>query len=393
MKKVLLQLILFAFAGLFLSSCSQGTRKELSSTNFEEKRTETEPVVKYGVTVLPGPMDTVLLKDYVPTSSLAVPQSRVLKAGAAAIDVHAHVYANTDAQVGEWVQTMDEVGIERTVILTDAIGVEFDRLADLYLKRFPDRFQLYCGLDTTGIQAADYPERAVRELVRCYQRGARGVGEVSDKGWGIGGQRESPLPRNRRLHPDDSRLDLFWKKCGELGLPVNLHIADHPSCWKPLGPNQERTPDFQGFNLYGLDVPSYDDLLAARDRLLAKHRNTLFIACHLSNQGNDLESLGKALGRFPNLYVDISARDYELGRQPRTAQRFLTRYKNRVMFGTDMGMDKKMYQSWWRLLETDDEFIPGRLWWRYYGLELPSPVLQALYQENARRVLNWQPPG
>jgi hypothetical protein len=85
--------------------------------------------------------------------------------------------------------------------------------------------------------------------------------------------------------------------------------------------------------------------------------------------------------------VDISARDYEVGREPRTAARFLARYRNRVMFGTDMGREKSMYQAWWRLFESADEFIPGRVWWRYYGLELPAPVLESLYRGNAREVL------
>jgi predicted TIM-barrel fold metal-dependent hydrolase len=96
------------------------------------------------------------------------------------------------------------------------------------------------------------------------------------------------------------------------------------------------------------------------------------------------------LDAHPNLYVDISARDYEVGRQPRTAARFLTRYKDRVLFGTDMERDPAMYRSWWRLLESADEYLPGRIWWRYYGLELSSSVLKSLYRDNAKRVLNWQ---
>jgi predicted TIM-barrel fold metal-dependent hydrolase len=175
-----------------------------------------------------------------------------------------------------------------------------------------------------------------------------------------------------------------------LRLPINLHIADHPSCWKPLGPRQERTPDFQSFNLYGKDVPSYEELLATRDRLLAKHPKTTFIACHFSNQGNDLASLGKTLDQFPNLMLDIAARDYEIGRQPRFATVFFKRYRDRLLFGTDMGRQQSMYVGWWRLLETADEYIPGRIWWRYYGLELPSDVLESVYQGNARRLLNWR---
>ncbi|MFI5387916.1 MAG: amidohydrolase family protein, partial [Fimbriimonadales bacterium] len=91
------------------------------------------------------------------------------------------------------------------------------------------------------------------------------------------------------------------------------------------------------FNLSGKDVPSYQELLATRDSLLAKHPKTTFVFCHFSNQGNDTASLAKVLDKYPNLYLDIAARDYEIGREPKTAARFLARYKDRIMFGTDMG--------------------------------------------------------
>jgi hypothetical protein len=333
-------------------------------------------------------MDSIALRDYAPKPSLVVPETAVPKARYPAIDVHTHVNARTPEDVAEWVRTMDEVGIELSVILTGATGERFDRLVDLYLKPHPNRFQLYCGLDRTDIDKPDYPVRAVAELVRCYQKGARGVGELSDKGRGF--TRDAQLARDKRLHPDDPRLDAFWDKCAELKMPVNIHVADHPSSWKPLDVYQERSPDYQHFNQYGKDVPSHEELIAMRDRMLAEHPRTTFIACHLGNQGNDLATLGKALDKYPNFYVDISARDYEVGRAPRAAVRFLTKYKSRVLFGTDMGRRKKMFQAWWRLFESADEFMPGRVWWRYHGLELPAPLLRALYRENARRIMNWQ---
>ncbi|MEW5974970.1 MAG: amidohydrolase family protein [Acidobacteriota bacterium] len=374
---------------LSLSSC-QNTQRPRPADEATPGPAESKPVVKYGVPVVQGPMDALLLKDYDPQSSLVVPETLISKARVGATDVHAHAYADTPEQVAEWVRVMDETGVETTIVLTDAVGAEFDGLVDLYLKPYPTRFQLYCGLDTRNADDGDYAERVVRELERCYEKGARGVGELSDKGWGLNGSSDSPLPRNRRLHPDDARLDLFWRKCAQLKLPVNLHIADHPSCWKPLDAHQERTPDFQTFNLYGKDVPSHAELLAMRDRLLERHPQTSVIACHLSNQGHDLASLSRALSRYPNLYLDISARDYELGRQPRSALRFLAQHKDRVLFGTDMGRDKQVYLNWWRLLESADEFIPGRIWWAYYGLELPDAVLKPLYRDNARRILNWK---
>ena len=335
-------------------------------------------------------MDSITLKDYTPRPSLVVAETFVAKARYPAIDVHAHVNAKTPEEVRDWVRTMDEVGIQTTVVLTGATGLEFDKLADLYLQPYPNRFQLYCGVLTEQPDRPDYPESAAAELQRCYKRGARGVGEVSDKGWGIGGNERAP--REKRLHADDPRLDLFWRTCAKLKLPVNLHVSDHPSAWKPLDVYQERTPDYQHFSQYGKDVPSYEELLASRDRALKQHPKTAFIACHLGNQGNDLATLSKVLDLYPNLNLDISARDYEVGRAPRAAARFLAKYERRVMFGTDMGRAKSMYQSWWRLLESADEFMPGRVWWRYYGLELPAPVLESLYRGNAIRILNWERP-
>lgn len=339
-----------------------------------------------GVRPAPGPMDAITVRDYAPSSALVLPENHPAKARFPAIDVHAHTEARTPEQIGAWVQTMDEVGVETTIILTGATGEQFDRLAALY-GAHPKRFQVFCGLLTTNLDHPDYPQRAAAELERCFRQGARGVGELSDKGMGFGG---GQLPRAKRLHCDDPRLDPFFAKCAELKIPVVAHIADHPSCWQPLGIYQERPPQYQHFNLHGKDIPTHAELVATRDRAAARHPKTTFISCHLGNQGHDLGALGNSLDRHPNLFLDISARDYEIGRTPRAAARFLAKYKDRVVFGTDMGRTVSMYRAWWRLFETPDEFMPGRIWWRYYGLDLPATVLEALYRGNARRLLHWQ---
>ncbi|HZL11347.1 MAG TPA: amidohydrolase family protein [Prolixibacteraceae bacterium] len=338
-----------------------------------------------GVSAEPGPMDAIRVKDYAPRSSVVSRETHVPKAKYPVIDCHVHVVAKTPEEVADWVRTMDEVGMEKSIVLTGETGAAFDALVDSLPKAYPGRFLLYCGLDRTDIDKSDYSDRAVAELVRCHNNGARGVGELSDKGFGF---TEDALPRDKRLHPDDPRLDAFWEKCAELKMPVNLHVADHPSCWTPLDVYQERTPDYQHFNQYGKDVPSYDELITIRNRTLESHPKTIFIACHLGNQGNDLEKLSLAMDRYPNLCLDTSARDYELGRTPRASAKFLTKYQNRILFGTDQSREKSMYQIHWRLFETDDEYIVGRVWWRYYGLELPGPVLESLYRGTAMKIFN-----
>ncbi len=349
-------------------------------------------------------MDSVLVKDWHPDSSLVVPVTDIAKARYPAIDLHVHIGmrgtnhtgGDTAESLAAWVKSMDEAGVEKAIVLSEATGADFDRLAELYRKEHPDRFQLWCGLDIHDFEKPGYAERAAAELERCYRKGARGVGELSDKGQGIMGGMFAAygdlpqLPRDRRLYMDDPRLDLFWNKCAELKIPVNLHVADHPSAWRAPDNHQERPPRAQVFNQYGTDVPSYEEMLARRDRLLARHPETTFIACHLSNQGNDLASLSKAMDRFPNLYIEIAARDYEIGREPRAAAKFLVKYKERVMFGTDSSPSPGMFRAWWRLLESADEYMPGPAGWRLYGLELPDAVLEAIYRGNARRILNWR---
>src|SRR5437763_9616563 len=151
-----------------------------------------------GFTLLPA--QQVLLKDYRPLSSLVVPVTRVQKARYPAIDFHTHSAFNgsTREAADKWVRLMDESGVETAIVYTDAIGAEFDRQAELFLG-YGNRFQVYCSFDNTNIDAPDYSERIVRELERCYRKGARGVGELSDKGWGLeSGITAYPAPKNSR---------------------------------------------------------------------------------------------------------------------------------------------------------------------------------------------------
>jgi len=346
----------------------------------------------------PSPMDTVLLRDYQPDSSLVVEAHHPAKPTFPAIDMHAHPLGMSpqggslqgSEQVANWVRMMDETGVESTVVLTGMTGERFDKMVELYLKPYPKRFIMFCGIDATNIDAPDYPERAARELERCHRMGARGVGELADKGSGIGqAPGGAPVPKENRLHPDDPRLDLVYKKMAELKMPFNLHMADHPSAWRPPDNHQERVPFFQIFNQYGRDVPSYEELLRIRDHTMERHPEVTFILCHFGNQGNDMAALSRVMDKHPNMTVDISARDYEFGREPLTAAKFMTKYKDRVLFGTDLTQTAEMYRHWWRMLETHDEYIPGPNLWRLYGLGLPAPVLKAIYRGNAKRILNW----
>ena len=71
---------------------------------------------------------TLLLKDYRPQSIYKIPVTEIAKAKFPIIDMHSHPYAKTAAEIDEWVRTMDEVGVEKTIILTMATGAAFDEI-------------------------------------------------------------------------------------------------------------------------------------------------------------------------------------------------------------------------------------------------------------------------
>jgi predicted TIM-barrel fold metal-dependent hydrolase len=146
-------------------------------------------------------------------------------------------------------------------------------------------------------------------------------------------------------------------------------------------------PDSSGF-------PPFDELLAAFERLIARHPRTTFVGAHVGCAAEDLGLVSRLLDAYPNLNVDIAARIGELGRQPYSARAFFTRHADRILFGADLEPEPDMYAVHYRFLETLDESfdygtdaVPGQGRWQIHGLGLPDDVLRKVYRDNARRIL------
>jgi uncharacterized protein len=328
--------------------------------------------------------EKLLLKDYRPQSIFKIPQTHPQKAKYPAIDVHYHIIRGPSMEAAggtpaERLRVMDEVGIAKTIILTLATGQRFDAIVQEYGK-YPGRFELWCGLDYQNLGKP----AAVAELERCERMGARGVGEISDKGKGIG---------NTGIHPDDPRMDAVWEKCADLKLPVNIHVADPIWGYQPMDNRNDGLMSAFKWRLDNQkDIVGFDGMINILERTVERHPRTTFIACHLANLDFDLARLGALLDKYPNLYADISAREHYLATIPRVAAAFINKYQDRILFGTDTGFSPDMYRLFFRILETsDDHFyahqIPPDLHWPLYGLGLSDTVLEKVYRGNALKIL------
>jgi uncharacterized protein len=172
--------------------------------------------------------DEILLKDYKPRSIFKIQETRVEKARYPAIDVHSHDYAPTAADVDRWVSTMDTVGLEKTIILSGSTRTRFDAAIARYGKH-PARFTVWCGIDFSGVHQPGFGAAAVAELERCHNAGAKGVGELSDKGRGLGATSNA-----LGIHIDDPRMDSILEKCADLRMPVNIHVGEDKWMYEPM---------------------------------------------------------------------------------------------------------------------------------------------------------------
>jgi uncharacterized protein len=331
--------------------------------------------------------ETILLKDYRPKSIYKIPITQVAKAKFPIIDMHSHPYAKTPQEIDAWVKNMDEVGVEKTMILTMTTGAEFGEIFRKY-SRYPDRFEMWCGFDFAGYDKPGFGPAAIKELERCREAGARGVGEIHDKGKGLrSGKSNAP-----GMHPDDPRMDALWEKCGELGMPISLHVADPIWMYQKMDASNDGLMNAYEWRLDNQpNIVGLSGMVDILERTVARHRNTTFIACHFANLDYDLGRLGEVLERHPNLYADISARYAETAPIPRFASQFYAKHADRLVYGTDMGVDKDMYRVTFRILESLDEHFyeveQFAYHWALNGFGLSDAILQQVYHDNAAKLL------
>lgn len=334
--------------------------------------------------------DDLLLKNYHPVSIYKTPTANITKAAFPIIDMHSHDYAETQQDIDAWVKTMDKLNIQKTTILTYTTGKSFDSVVEKY-KHYPTRFEFWCGFDYSGYDKPGWQKHAIAELERCYKKGAKGVGELGDKGEG---ELYSKPAAGYGLHIDDAQMKLLLEKCAALHMPVSIHVAEDEWMYEKTDSTNDGLMNAATWHV-DMNKPNkldHDALIKTLEHAVKENPKTTFIACHLANTCSALQQLGDLLDKYPNLYADIAARYAELAPVPRYAAAFITKYRDRLVYGTDMGYDEAMYKTTFRILESADEhFYETDMFtyhWALYGLNLSKEVLEKLYYKNAERILN-----
>jgi predicted TIM-barrel fold metal-dependent hydrolase len=329
------------------------------------------------------------IRDYKPRSTLVVASHPVPRAKFPVIDVHSHQPAPiTSAQLEALIASMDPLNLGLLVNASGATGDTLVRsVAAIRNSPHRDRMVMFANINFRDV-GAGFGQRAAQQLEADIKAGAVGLGEIS-KGFGLSARKAD----GSRLAIDDPELDPIWQTAARLNIPVMIHTADPQEFFQPLNFQNERWLEMALFpeRRFPADrYPSFEQLMSERDRLFKRHPKTTFITAHMGWHANDLARLGRMFDEMPNLYAEVGAVLYDLGRQPRAAHDFLVKYQDRVLFGKDSYQPDE-FPYFWRTFETADEYFDYyrdyHAFWKLYGLALPDGVLRKLYYGNALRLM------
>ena len=312
----------------------------------------------------------------------------------APIDVHAHVFA-----AERFVDMLQRLNLHIVDILvvddmsTPHRSLDTQRIKALNVVRASGGYAALCtSFDPYSFAQPDYARTVIRDLDNDFAHGA-----IAVKLWKNVGM-EIKDANGHYLMADNPLFQPIYQDIAAHNKTLVAHLADPDSGWQPPNP---ASPDYSYYSehpsayMYGKKgVPTKEEILRARDHVLEQNPNLRVVGAHLGSMESNMENLGRHLEKYPNFAVDIAARMPYLEMQPRdTMIAFITKYQDRLIYGTDIDFDggpeekiqhlEAVYANDWRYFATNDILdYKGK---PVQGLDLPELVLKKIYHDNAAK--------
>ena len=317
------------------------------------------------------------------------------------IDVHVHINTPGSALV-------DQAESDHFRLLT--INVDYPdyppiaeqaRIAQQLVARHPSVLAYAATFSMSGWDEPDWQQRVIRELDGAFAAGAVGV-----KVWKNIGMSFKDAS-GHLVMIDDPKFDPVFEFIRERGKVLIGHQGEPRNCWLPIADmtvnnDKEYFQEHPQYHMYlHPELPSYEEQMAARDRMLDRHPRLKFMGAHMASLEWSVDKLAAFLERYPNAVVDLAARmgqlQYQSNQDLAKVRRFFIRYQDRLFYGTDLSQDpgadpqevrRDAHATWlrdWQYLTTSRTFRVPELDAPVHGLSLPASVLRKVYSGNAER--------
>jgi predicted TIM-barrel fold metal-dependent hydrolase len=306
------------------------------------------------------------------------------------IDVHVHVFKMDPA-----FQAMLEhlnLTLMNILVMDDTLAYRKElqpQITDaLALMRSSKGHIAFC----TTFDPYSFNDAAIKQMNRDF-----GDGAVAVKIWKNIGM-EIKNADGKFIMADDPKFEPIYQDIAKHGKTLMAHQAEPDVAWGPPDPSDpswsyyQENPQWFLYNKPGF--PSKQEILAARDHVLAENPHLRVVGVHLGSMEKSLENIAAHLDRYPNFAIDTAARmEYLMITPPEKVRAFLIKYQDRVLYGTDLDLiataelDESLkdwrstYARDWRFLATDQNLDYGGK--KIRGLKLPAPVLQKIFHDNS----------
>ena len=290
-------------------------------------------------------------------------------------------------------------------------------------KRHPQVFDFVGTFDAATFGSKSFAKDTVEQIKKCMAAGARGI-----KIWkNIGMVLKNDA--GQYVLADDHVFDPIFSFLEKEKIPLLAHLGEPCNCWLPF--EQMTIPDDVVYyrrnpnqHLYmHPEIPSYEKQIVARDHILERYPNLIFVGAHLGSMEWSLEEIAKRMDKFPNFYIDLSGRFGHIYEQTLRDKsciiNFFEKYQTKILYGSDWHVSKynkrrwmklfckcfpqvymelifrhmcRTYKSHWLFLSTDQVIQTGKVSNRLQspkhlkGIKLSKKVVDRIFYENALRV-------
>ncbi|HLU90785.1 MAG TPA: amidohydrolase family protein, partial [Cyclobacteriaceae bacterium] len=206
---------------------------------------------------------------------------------------------------------------------------------------------------------------------------------------------------------DHPRFDPLLQFMRDKKVTLIGHLGEPRNCWLPVeemtvSGDKDYFSKHPEYHMYlHPEYPSYEEQIQARDHMLEKHPDLLFVGAHLASLEYDVDELAKRLDKFPNMAVDMAERISHLQHQAvrdwQKVRDFVIKYQDRLLYGTDLVDDgsedansfkrrcREIRLRHWEFFVSDHEMQVPKVTGTFQGLHLPKRIVNKIYYDNAKK--------